>query len=470
MKICTQLKLLILFMVLVPFFCALSLPVFHYLTSPQHYLLNGYKQIRDLDRLELSDRDWNELGQQLKKIPPDIQTLVYYNSMVLLSSVPEIPAGTNMPALDLFDFIRSTSNYFDYQLQSLGMHPTHSIDETVLNPYLVLIVTRAKIPGQAISRKHSFGVIFFPFIVAMIVFEIVCAIFIVNLSKIITSSITLLEQTTQKIANGELDTKIITPKKGRNSNEITSLAESLEKMRVSLKDDQSRRTKFIMGISHDLRTPVALIKGYTEAITDGVVNDMDTIKHSLSIIHSKADQLENMINDLINYVKLNNTDWRQSLECIAIKPVLDEFCNSALATAEVYKRDFEASVEISPETKVKMDKNLFCRALENIYSNAIRYTKDGDVIKITAVESPSCITISMSDSGIGISEKDLVRIWDIFYRGTNSRRECGMGIGLSVVKTIIDTHGWTIDVKSKLGEGTTFVITIIKKRCSASGK
>ena len=73
-----------------------------------------------------------------------------------------------------------------------------------------------------------------------------------------------------------------------------------------------------MGISHDLRTPVALIKGYTEALTDGVVTDIDSITNSLSIIHSKADQLENMINDLINYMKLNSTDWRQTLELVEI--------------------------------------------------------------------------------------------------------------------------------------------------------
>lgn len=464
MKIRTQLRLLILFMVLVPLLCALSLPIFQYINSPQRYLLKGYNEMRKLEGLDLSEDELDQLGMQLKKIPPNLETMVYYNSTVLISSVPEINAGSFMTPGELFEFLRSTSGGYYYQLQSLGMRPTHRLEESVLNPQSILIICRAKLvrpPDGNSSRGWTLRVLLFPGIAVLMVFEVVCAIFLISLSKTITDSITILEETTQKIAMGALDTKIAPPK-GRNANEITSLAESLETMRVSLKDNQDRRTKFIMGISHDLRTPVALIKGYTEAITDGVITDMGKVKESLSIIHTKADQLEGMINDLINYVKLNNTDWRQSLELASLKPVLEEFMRSAEATADVYKRIIRTNVDLSPDVRVKMDKNLLSRALENIYSNALRYTKDGDSITILVKEMEKAVSISVSDTGIGISDKDLKRIWDIFYRGTNSRRESGMGIGLSVVKTIIDTHGWNIDVQSKPGEGTVFTITIPK--------
>lgn len=465
MKIRTQLRLLILFMVLVPLLCAMSLPIFQYVTSPQRYLLKGYKDVRKLEGLDISEDELDQLGVQLKKIPPNLETMVYYNSTVLISSVPEIKAGSSLAPMDLFEFLRTTSGSYYYQLQSLGMRPTHRLEESVLNPQSILIICRAKVVRQAAggaSRGKTFRFLLMPGIIALMVFEVVCAVFLISLSKTITDSITILEETTQKIAMGALDTKIAPPK-GRNANEITSLAESLETMRVSLKDGQDRRTKFIMGISHDLRTPVALIKGYTEAITDGVVTDMDKVKESLSIIHTKADQLEGMINDLINYVKLNNTDWRQSLELTALRPVLEGFMRESEATAEVYKRVIKTSVDLSPDVRVKMDKKLLARALENIYSNALRYTKDGDVISMAAEETSGAVTIRIADTGIGISDKDLKRIWDIFYRGTNSRRESGMGIGLSVVKTIIDTHGWNIDVQSKLGEGTAFTITIPKE-------
>jgi len=231
-------------------------------------------------------------------------------------------------------------------------------------------------------------------------------------------------------------------------------------MRESLKDNQERRNKFIMGISHDLRTPVALIKGYSEAITDGVVSDMESVKKSMSIVETKADQLETMINDLINYMKLNTTEWRQHLAQVPIKPVLDEFASSAVETADVYKKNIKATVNVDKDTTIYMDKNLFTRALENIFNNALRYTKDNDTITINAEQTAEEIKISIEDTGIGIDAKDLAHIYDIFYRGTSSRREQGMGVGLSVVKTVIDSHGWNIDVQSELNKGTTFIITI----------
>ena len=461
MKIRTQLKLLIIFMAVMPFFCAISIPVYHYFSSPQRFLLKGYKAIRAMNEIDFTDDDWDDLKKQLETIPPNVQTMVYYNSCIILSSIQELKPGTPMTPLELFEFIRSTSDIYDYQMQTPQLNRNRKNDHIMEdNPAFVkfLVISRSKVPGTG-ERRHPRNYFLLAFLI-LVTFEISCAIFLINLSQTIASSITLLEESTQKIAAGELDTKIETPKQASQSNEITSLTESLEKMRKSLKEDQERKSKFIMGISHDLRTPVALIKGYTEAITDGVVNDMDSVKKSLSIIHSKADQLESMINDLINYVKLNNTDWRQTLEYVAVEPVLKEFASSACVTAEVYKRTILTAININSETKIRMDKNLFNRALENIFSNALRYTSDGDTISITADQSTGSVMVSISDTGTGISEKDLEHIYDIFYRGSNSRREGSMGIGLSVVKTIIDTHGWKIDVQSKLQEGTTFTITI----------
>ena len=236
--------------------------------------------------------------------------------------------------------------------------------------------------------------------------------------------------------------------------------ENLERMRVSLKDNQERRTKFIMGISHDLRTPIALIKGYTEAITDGVVSDMDSIKKALYIIHSKTDQFENMINDLINYVKLSSTDWRKTLEPTSLEAVMNDYAKSLGLTADVYNRGIFTEVKIDPELKIPLDRNLFNRMLENLFSNALRYTKEGDSITVSGVQTKDDVRITVADTGCGIARKDLDHIYDLFYRGTSSRREKGFGIGLSVVKTIVDTMDWKIQVDSEEGEGTVFTIII----------
>jgi signal transduction histidine kinase len=482
MKIRTQLNCFIVGIILVPLLCAILVPLYHYYSSPQRFLLKGYQEIRQLGTINMSENDWDDLKDQLQRVPPNVQTVVYMNKTVVISTFPELPAGTFIEPGEFFDFIRNTSGTYDYQFQSPryqrhfdqeepsaqnqnddgDLNSTNQINSVKKQKrdYPFMVLSRSKVSDERVQKSHIIERFYIPAFIIFFVFELFCIMVIIHLSRTITSSITILEKNTQRIADGELDIELEKPKTGKNSNEITSLTENLEKMRCSLKEDEERRTRFIMGLSHDLRTPVALIKGYTEAISDGVVNNPDNIRKSLTIIHAKADQLESMINDLINYVKLNNADWRQKLIPETIEPLLTEFAKTCAMTGDVYKRTINTSITVSPTIKIPMDKTLFDRALENLFSNAVRYTKDGDTISISATESPENVIISVEDTGCGIAEKDIDHIFDLFYRGTTSRREQGMGIGLSVVKNIIDTHGWKIDVKSQVGVETAFIITI----------
>ncbi|MBP5443066.1 MAG: HAMP domain-containing histidine kinase [Treponema sp.] len=453
MKIRTQLNILILGIILIPLASLIALPVYHYATSSERRLLKGYKEIRRMEEYDLSEDDWEMIRNEIKNIPPTVQVAFYYDYSILLSNMPELKAGTIVTPGEIWNFITSSNSEYDYQMQAPMM------ERRGFGSYgpEVIVISRSKVRPSQNRRWNRFTL---PFFIGVLVFELFCITLIIILSKTISSSITLLQQNTQKIADGALDTKLEQPKHSVKSNEITSLTESLERMRVSLKDEQERRNKFIMGISHDLRTPVALIKGYSEAITDGVVGDMDEIKKSLGIVETKADQLESMINDLINYVKLNNADWLQTLEPISLKPLLENFASSSKSTAEVYKRNIVIEIDVDENLKVPMDKNLVNRVLENLFSNALRYTRDGDSITISCIQKKDSVVVSVTDTGIGMEEKDLQRIFDLFYRATNSRREQGMGIGLSVVKTVIDAHGWKIGVESELGKGSSFIITI----------
>jgi Signal transduction histidine kinase len=453
MTIRRQFHLLLTATIVIPLLCAAFIPVYHYLTSPERILLHGYREIRDTDTLQLSEKDWNELYYQLRRVPPDMEVALISTSekaSVLLSSIPELKANTTFTETDLWHLVGSTSNKYFYQFSS----PNFSDNGTRF-----LILSRAKRDSKYRKRNFDFVLYLVLFILS---FAGVMMLAIAHISRTIFSSITILEQKTQRIADGELSVSVIDhPKKVKQkSNEIISLTESLDKMRRSLLESQERRTQFIMGISHDLRTPVAVIKGYTEAISDDVVTDPEEIKKSLDIITTKTNQLEGMIDTLINFVKLDNADWRQDLVPQSVFAVVDEFVQGAVMTGTVFKRKVTGSVSISPSLKIPMDKQLFSRALENIFSNAIRYSREGDSVVITGTENADSCTVSIRDTGIGIAEKDKEHIFDMFYRGTNSRREEGMGIGLTVVKSIIDTHGWTIDVQSELGKGTTFTITI----------
>ena len=147
--------------------------------------------------------------------------------------------------------------------------------------------------------------------------------------------------------------------------------------------------------------------------------------------------------------------------------MLQEFAESCKNSGTIFNRNVKTEIQVSPDTQIMLNKELVLRALDNLYSNAQRYTKDKNVIIIKANETESEIKISIEDTGIGINEKDIQFIFDIFYRASNSRNEPGYGIGLSVVKNIIDSHGWKIDVKSQVGVGTNFTITIPKTNSKA---
>ena len=465
MKIRTQLSFLIIVLIILPVLCLTSLPVYHYMTSNQRYLMKGYKEIRSLGNFNLPEEDWDLLRQTLEQVPPNVQVAAFYENTILVSNIPELKAGISLDFFNLVEFISNTSSYYDYQVQApVSTDPSKKDykQQSTKKHSRLIVISRTKV-SDPMERKSWSNRIYSIIFIFVFIFEAFCLTIIMKLSKTITSSITMLEKNTSHIANGELEYELIRPKKDRFSNEITNLTENLDKMRLSLKDDQERRSKFIMGLSHDLRTPVALIKGYSEAISDGVVNNHDEIIKSINIIHTKADQLENMINDLINYMKLNTAEWFHTLDFINIQPVLEEFAEGCNLTSDVYKRSIHTNVSISPDIKIRMDQKLFLRALENLFSNALRYTKEGDSIYFSALEEDNKIIINVKDTGCGIQQKDLSHIFDTFYRGSNSRREPGMGIGLSVVKNIIDTHGWNICVESEQDKGTTFTITIPKE-------
>ncbi len=450
MKIKDQFKWFILGITAVPLLCVTFIPVFHFFTRPERSLISGYKQIRQMTELPMTKRDMNVLREVLKTMPAEVEMIIIANhSEILYTNMKEFESFKTIDDPTLFYHIKETSQKFFYQVVSPPLEDSKKD---------VIVVSRIKRDNNH-SRSNE-DKLLLSLLIFIVMYEVFCITITVKISNTISKSIMLLEQNTQRIAGGELDVKLTSGKEVKTDNEITNLTENLDKMRLSLKDASERRTKFIMGISHDLRTPVAVIKGYVEAINDGIIDSEEEIHKTMEIIATKASQLETMINTLINFVKLNRTDWRQQLKFQNIEPSLTEFAKSCINTGEVFKRHVTSSINIDKDIKIPFDKELFQRCLENLFQNALRYTHENDSIIIKGNQTAEYIEVAVEDTGIGIETKDIGHIFDVFYRGTNSRKEAGMGIGLSVVKTIVDTHGWTIRVNSQKGVGTEFIIKI----------
>lgn len=310
---------------------------------------------------------------------------------------------------------------------------------------------------------------FYSLLDCVLIFVIICAVATCCISRTITSSLSHLVKQTEKIAKGDLTPQEQrTPAKSRN--EFTDLTEHIDSMRAALLDAKRKQQRFIMGITHDLRTPISVIKGYTEALYDGVITSEEETKKSLEIINTKTSQLEEMITSLINYCTFFRDNFRRQITPHCIKKQLEAFAKSAETTGRIFHRKISCNINLLESTDIPVNEQLLARALENLFGNAMRYTEDDGEITITADESDECITITFSDTGCGIAEKDISHLFDLFYRGTNSRREQGLGIGLSVVKDIVDLHGWNIAIRSELGKGSDFIIRIPKSTNRTDGE
>lgn len=363
---------------------------------------------------------------------------------IVYSTVSELAAGEFLEDQRLVEFVRSTSDRFMYILDS----PVRLRDRSIL------VVMRFDRDRSRPPRPFGWITTYLIFVLGgLLLFSVLMSVLI---ARSITRSVTTLEEATRRIAAGELDVAV----DARGSNEITSLTASLNRMRLTLKEEEARRARFIMGVSHDLKTPLALIKGYAEAISDGMAEDPASRAASLGIIVSKVDQLEAMIDDLIDFVRVDTGEWRGRLERIPLAPFLEAYGRRVAGDAELLQRRVEFLFDVPQGLSVPMDERLALRALENLVNNALRYTAPGGLVRLLARVEASVAIVEIADDGPGIADDELPRIFEPFYRGTSSRREQGMGLGLSVVKSVVDSLGWELSVSSALGAGTVFRVSI----------
>lgn len=446
MKIKKQFILLVTFLIAIPVLCVLYMASLHYLRSPDRVLLNGTKEIKriEIQSKKFSKKDWMKLRETMKLLPPDVQAVLTDDEdYVIYSTIPEIKLGEIKSENDIWKMMAETSNIYFYQFTTPN-----------IKNFKTMLITR--VPREKENKKKNPD-FFTSFIIFLAIFVLICIVIIILISENIFKSIKKIEDTTTLLSEEKLETKIETVKKG---NEIVSTLNNLETMRIALLETRNRKNKFIMGVSHDLRTPISVIKGYVEAIHDGFITNPEELKQTLELISEKVNQLETMIDSLINYTKMNTSEIKERLKPGCISDLIKTLIKDAEITGDIYKRKIISNVILPNKINVKMDEQLVTRLFENLYNNAIRYSKENDTIEFNAYEENSAIILKIRDTGVGISQDDLKNIFDLFYRASSSRQEAGMGIGLSVVKSIIEIHEWKISAESELGKGTCFTITI----------
>ena len=224
------------------------------------------------------------------------------------------------------------------------------------------------------------------------------------------------------------------------------------------------RKEFVANVSHELKTPLTSIKGYSETMMMTEDLPKETQNEFLSVIYKEATRMDKLVHDLL---QLSKFDYGKA----SIKK--DNFNLSELAKNVILKMKFAASqkehtltTHFSSGIKVYADKASIEQVLVNIISNSIKYTPDGGIIDLSIEEKEDSIEIREKDNGMGIPEKDLKRIFERFYRvdKARSRQMGGTGLGLSIVKEIIASNNGKIDIKSEVDKGTEIIINLPKAK------
>ena len=264
----------------------------------------------------------------------------------------------------------------------------------------------------------------------------------------------------REIKEGNLEYALETDAKG----EIGDLYRNYEDMRLQLKEstaenreNEKQNKEFISNISHDLKTPITAIKGYVEGIMDGVTNTPEKMDKYIKTIYNKANDMERLINELTFYSGIDNNRIPYDYHRINVADYFGDCIEEVGLDLESKNIQLNYSNLTQPDTLVIADPEQMKKVINNIISNSVKYMdKPHGVIDIRILDEIDSIRIEIEDNGKGIAPKDLPRIFERFYRTDTSRNSAqgGSGIGLSIVKKIVEDHGGYIWATSREGEGT----------------
>ena len=220
------------------------------------------------------------------------------------------------------------------------------------------------------------------------------------------------------------------------------------------------RRDFVANVSHELKTPLTSIKGFVETLLDGALDDKENNRNFLKIIQDHAQRLDNLVNDLLSLSYLESREIKLEKSSFNLKQQVNEVILGFRAQLE--KKDIQIKNELSNDTLVIADKNRLEQVVINLIDNAIKFNKEKGMIRIFCETQDNKLKVILEDSGFGIPEKDIARIFERFYRvdKARSRQMGGTGLGLSIVKHIIELHNGSVGVESTEGLGSKFWFTL----------
>ena len=272
----------------------------------------------------------------------------------------------------------------------------------------------------------------------------------------------------QRIAGGDFDYRL----SGAGESEIGQLYGNYEQMRLQLKENaeekfenEKKSKELVSNISHDLKTPITSIKGYVEGIMDGVADTPEKMDKYIKTIYNKANDMDVLINELTTYSGIDSNKIPYHFHILNISDYFSDCIEEVGLDLEQKNIHLNYTNLVSADTCIVADPEQLKKVINNIISNSVKYMgHDNGEIDIRILDETESVKIEIEDNGKGIAANDIGNIFERFYRTDSSRNSLqgGSGIGLSIVKKIIEDHGGYVWATSREGEGTCMHFVIRK--------
>ena len=443
-KMTIKYKIMLWYSALLTLLLLILLPYIYYTLS--QYMYNNVESLIKEDSVRASEAleiraDGVKFNEDIDSISKETYIAVYSNkNQLLLGKLPQNISAQTAPYFNSIYKINHLNDVWlvmDTQISDHGksigwmraVRSLNLIDSTLRNLLVVFVVI-------------------VPF---YIIIAVGGGLFIASRAF---SPIDYITRTAKQIGHGDLKKRI---RLVGSRDEVGRLAETFDEMLDRLEESFNREKQFVSDASHELRTPISVIMLHTEESLDGIKSETE-YKESLETIFSESRKMSRIINQLLMLARGAEGNLEPQMEVVDLSLVVSSITDEMAIAAK--KAGVEIFTEIEEKIMIAADQTLMTRLLINLIDNAIKYNHVGGWVKVSLSKEKNHIKLIVKDNGIGISKEDLPNIWNRFYRADKSHTGSGSGLGLSIVKWIVNAHGGTIAVKSEINYGSEFEVRL----------
>ena len=329
---------------------------------------------------------------------------------------------------------------------NISVHP-YKVNENT-SGYVVMFQSTNSINQMAQNLNMHFAI-------SGVAGLIILFIIYIILSKLLTRPLLKMKEATEKISTGDFNVSL--PYLGKD--ELGDLSTSIQKLAKDLEHLKNERNEFLASIAHELSTPLTYLIGYSKIAMRKDLSEEDRA-HYIKIIGEESERMKELVKNLLDLARMDETTFTVSKEHFFARPFFDNVCKLVQPSYEMKK--IELHLRCNDDFQVYADPVRLEQIILNLLDNALKYSNEHSEVTLEVEKSENKTIISVIDKGIGIPSDEIELIFEKLYRieKSRSRQFGGTGIGLAVVKELVEAHGGTIEVKSKLGEGSIFKVTI----------